>query len=54
MRGMAKIVGPLGLVIFLSGVTYMGWNWVMSLLPIAVGALLVAVALFERFRWDIP
>ena len=52
MRGIGKIVGPVGLIFLLAGLLYMGYDAVKALVPLAIGGLLLAVGLFDAFRWD--
>jgi hypothetical protein len=52
MRGIGKVVGPIGLLFLGGGLFMMGYDIFKALPPLAVGGLLLGITLFDAFRWD--
>ncbi len=52
MRGIGKIVGPIGIVFLVTGLMLFGYDIFKALPPLGIGGLLLGVALFDAFRWD--
>ena len=52
MRGISKVVGPIGLLFLGGGLFMMGYDIMKALPPLAVGGLLLGITLFDVFRWD--
>ena len=52
MRGIGKVVGPVGLLFAVTGLMYMGYDMIKALVPLLLGVGLVKVSLLDAFRWD--
>ncbi len=52
MKSLSKAVVPLGILIVLSGLFWMGYDAWQAAGVLAVGGLVLAVGLFDAFRWD--
>ena len=51
MKGLGKVVGPVGLLFLVTGLLYMGFDVIKALVPIGIGGLMLTVGLFDAFRW---
>lgn len=52
MRGIGKIVGPIGVVFLVTGLALFGYDIFKAVPPLGIGGLLLGVALLDAFRWD--
>jgi hypothetical protein len=52
VKGISKAIIPIGLAIVLSGLFYMGYDAIKAAAILGVGGIVLAVGLFDVFRWD--
>jgi hypothetical protein len=52
VKSISKVVIPVGLVIVVSGVLYMGYDAIKAFAILGVGGIVLAVGLLDAFRWD--
>jgi hypothetical protein len=52
MKSISKVVVPVGLLIVVSGLFYMGYDAVKAAAILGAGGIVLAVGLFDAFRWD--